>query len=292
MTTLTVMYRGLLTSCNYACAYCPFAKRRESRARQARDRDALARFTDWIEREAEIRWRILFTPWGEALVRPWYREAMQLLSHLPHVEMVSAQTNLACGLDWLDGCSLDRLAFWTTFHPTECEPHEFATKVLELRRRGGRVSVGAVGIVDHLPAIASLREQLPDDIYLWINAQQPRPRPYTLDEVQAMLQIDPQFEITLRRHRSLGLPCRTGDTTFVVDGGGDMRRCHFVDEVIGNIFNRSWREALQPRTCPKPFCGCYLGVSQLESPSLRAILSNSAKERLPGLIATLPGAWH
>ncbi len=35
---LTVLYRGELSSCNYACNYCPFAKRRDSRAQLQRDR--------------------------------------------------------------------------------------------------------------------------------------------------------------------------------------------------------------------------------------------------------------
>jgi hypothetical protein len=43
---LSILYRGPLSSCNYACAYCPFAKRRESSAELTRDRAALARFLD------------------------------------------------------------------------------------------------------------------------------------------------------------------------------------------------------------------------------------------------------
>jgi hypothetical protein len=42
--SLSILYRGPLSSCNYACGYCPFAKRRETAAELARDREALARF--------------------------------------------------------------------------------------------------------------------------------------------------------------------------------------------------------------------------------------------------------
>ena len=45
---LTILYRGPLASCNYDCAYCPFAKRRESAAELAADRRALERFVDWV----------------------------------------------------------------------------------------------------------------------------------------------------------------------------------------------------------------------------------------------------
>lgn len=280
--TLTLLYRGPLASCNYACGYCPFAKRRDSKAQLERDREALERFVEWIAQERETRWRVVFTPWGEALVRSWYRDAMQVLSHLPQIETVAAQTNLACGLDWIDGCRTEHLALWATFHPTECPVDDFARKVAAVRDRGVWISVGAVGVVAHLPAITELRERLLAEVALWINAQQPRPRPYQAGEIAALTAIDPQFGITLCRQRSLGRACRTGESAFTVDGAGEMRRCHFVDERIGNIYEAGWREALRPRTCPKPFCGCYLGVSQLDSPEL-ATLFDGAPERLPGL---------
>src|SRR5439155_13329710 len=46
--TLSLLYRGPLSSCNYDCGYCPFAKRRETAAELARDRTALGRFVDWV----------------------------------------------------------------------------------------------------------------------------------------------------------------------------------------------------------------------------------------------------
>ncbi len=42
--TLSILYRGPLSSCNYACWYCPFAKRREPRTELAADREPLAPF--------------------------------------------------------------------------------------------------------------------------------------------------------------------------------------------------------------------------------------------------------
>ena len=46
--SLSILYRGPLSSCNYACGYCPFAKRRETAAELARDRTALERFVAWV----------------------------------------------------------------------------------------------------------------------------------------------------------------------------------------------------------------------------------------------------
>ena len=47
MNHLSVIYRGPLSSCNYACPYCPFAKHTESAAEHAADARALTRFADW-----------------------------------------------------------------------------------------------------------------------------------------------------------------------------------------------------------------------------------------------------
>jgi biotin synthase-like enzyme len=37
---LSVLYRGPLSSCNYDCHYCPFAKHHETSAELRRDREA------------------------------------------------------------------------------------------------------------------------------------------------------------------------------------------------------------------------------------------------------------
>ena len=280
---LTVMYRGPLTSCNYACSYCPFAKRVESKSRLRKDKDSLARFVDWIAAETEIRWKILFTPWGEALVRKWYQNSVQILTQLPHVEQVAAQTNLSWGTDWLDQCDPDKSAFWATFHPTETALDRFVEKVSEIDHRRMFVSVGMVAMTEQLPHIGAIRKCLPQHIQLWLNARQPRPRPYTAEELAFLVGIDPDFPATIKRHRSRGLPCRTGENVFTVDGDGNMRRCHFVDEVIGNIHTSNWVDALRSRLCPKAFCDCHLGTAWLggNEPLLRS--------RLPGFAADMAG---
>ena len=51
---LHLNFRGPLSSCNYDCDYCPFAKHVSSREELAADRLALARFVDWCERHQYI----------------------------------------------------------------------------------------------------------------------------------------------------------------------------------------------------------------------------------------------
>src|SRR5262249_54726667 len=102
---LSILYRGPLSSCNYACSYCPFAKHAENGEELAHDRHALERFVAWVADHSMHEIGILFTPWGEALVRPWYQEALQRLTNLGHVYKAAIQTNLSCRLDWIDGCN-------------------------------------------------------------------------------------------------------------------------------------------------------------------------------------------
>ena len=71
-THLTILYRGPLSSCNYDCHYCPFAKRHETAAELAEDRRALERFLEWAKGYSQAMLSIFFTPWGEALTRRWY----------------------------------------------------------------------------------------------------------------------------------------------------------------------------------------------------------------------------
>ncbi|GAA2645559.1 hypothetical protein GCM10009864_04710 [Streptomyces lunalinharesii] len=50
----------------------------------------------WAAQQTDDRLSVLFTPWGEGLVRSWYRRALVELSRLPHVRRVAIQTNLGC----------------------------------------------------------------------------------------------------------------------------------------------------------------------------------------------------
>src|SRR5687767_5798692 len=99
---LGVLYRGPLSSCNYDCSYCPFAKRMETAAELATDRASLARFVARVKELDAFQWRVFFTPWGEALTRSWYRESLASLSRTPHVLRAAIQTNLSVPPRWLE----------------------------------------------------------------------------------------------------------------------------------------------------------------------------------------------
>ena len=99
--TLSVLYRGPLSSCNYGCEYCPFAKHHETNEEHAADDVALQRFLSWCETWSSPL-SVFFTPWGEAMTQRRYQQALARLTHLPHVQKAAVQTNLSARLDWLD----------------------------------------------------------------------------------------------------------------------------------------------------------------------------------------------
>jgi len=208
---LSILYRGPLSSCNYGCEYCPFAKRREGREELAADERALGRFLDWVEgQRGRHRVSVLFTPWGEALVRPWYQEALVRLTNLPNVDKAAIQTNISCRLDWVERCDKARLGLWCTFHPSETTREKFLAKCREMDARGVRYSVGVVGLKENADDIKALRRELSPGVYLWINAYKRADGYYADEDLARFEAVDPLFPVNNTRHPSLGRPCRAG----------------------------------------------------------------------------------
>ncbi len=280
--TLSILYRGPLSSCNYACGYCPFAKHQETAAELAHDRAALACFTDWVAcRPAEDRLGVLFTPWGEALTRSWYRTALMRLSRLPQVARVAIQTNLSCGLGWVEECDRAKLALWATFHPTQVTRARFLTQCRELDQRGVRYSVGVVGLREHFAQIRALRNELPEHVYLWVNAYKDQADYYRPGEVEWLTAIDPLFPLNNRRHASLGRSCRAGATVISVDGDGTVRRCHFIKAPLGNLYDPDFERVLAEWPCTNATCGCHIGYVHLDELRLYDVFGDGVLERIP-----------
>ncbi|WP_236239335.1 STM4011 family radical SAM protein [Streptomyces sp. CC228A] len=283
---LTILYRGPLSSCDYDCPYCPFAKRRDTPDRLRADRAALTRFTTWARQQTGDRLSVLFTPWGEGLVRSWYRQALVELSHTPHVRRVAIQTNLSCRTDWLADADPDTIALWCTYHPGQTPYDRFLAKARDLADRSVRFSVGTVGLPQHLEHARRLRADLPRHVYLWVNAAEGRT--YTDAEAAEWTALDPLFPYSRHPHRSAGLPCRTGESVISVDGDGAVRRCHFVPAELGNLYDGSYRSALAPRPCPLARCDCHIGYVHLETLPLYDVFAGGVLERIPAAHPAAP----
>jgi hypothetical protein len=279
-TSWSILYRGPLSSCNYECGYCPFAKTRNTREELRDDELRLKKFVRWAGgRPEEIG--ILFTPWGEALMHRSYQRALCELSHLHNIRRVAIQTNLASTPDWVSGANPRKLALWCTFHPTEVSLKGFLRQCHTLDSRGIRYSVGIVGTKEALPYLEPLRAGLRPEVYAWVNALKRNPDYYSADEISLLSDFDPLFPVNNRRHPSRDRACRTGHAVFSVDGNGDMRRCHFVKDVIGNIYETGFESALRPRLCPAETCGCHIGYVHLEELGLQAVFGEGLLERIP-----------
>ena len=280
---LSILYRGPLASCNYDCAYCPFAKRRDTGAQLAEDRAALERFTAWVAGDDGDELSILFTPWGEALTRSWYRTALVGLSRLPHVRRVAIQTNLGVVPFFVEEADPDVLALWCTYHPSQTSRERFLSRLRVVEAAHVSHSVGVVGLPEHLAEARALRAELPSATYLWVNAA--AGHSYTAGELSAWEAVDPLFRVSEARHVSLGQRCRTGRDVVSVRGDGTVTRCHFVDEVLGNLYDGSFRAALGPRPCPNRSCNCHIGYVHLESLRLDRVFGPGLLERVPAGMA-------
>ncbi|GGJ24234.1 STM4011 family radical SAM protein [Deinococcus roseus] len=280
---LSVLYRGALETCNYDCSYCPFAKRPETPEKRQQDTESLEKFLGWVRRETDVQFSIFFTPWGEALPIQRYQKAIAELSHFPHVEKVVMQTNLSARLDFLQECQKGKLAFWCTYHPSQVKREKFLQQCHALKSWGVRFSVGVVGKPSHFQEIQDLRRDLPEEVYLWVNAYQKGSQmyPYTPEQTQLLGSIDPLFELNTRKYASRGKSCFAGETVVTVDEHGDIRRCHFVDQVLGNIHAPDWRNALQSRACSRRFCDCHIGYVHLKELELYPVFEGGILERIP-----------
>lgn len=284
--SLLVLFRTRLEWCNYTCGYCPWnatAKRVPAEA----FRDDEARLRRVVRRVAELPGPVEFfvTPKAEYLVLPYWRAAVGELLALPQVRRVTVQTNLSFDLDeFLDAVDASKLALWTTYHPTEVPESELRalhTKWQLLRERRVPFSVGVVGTRENLPHARRLRRDLDPDVYLWVNAYQREPNYYTTEELAEVRSIDPYFDLNNQYFPSLGRPCHAGQLAVYLDDEGDLRRCFFVGDLIGNLFRDGWRCHDEPRPCPRPTCHCYVGHMHIVELGFRSIYGENLAVRVP-----------
>lgn len=281
--TLKILYRGYLTDCNYTCDYCPFSKTKNTEAEQQQDRNALKAFVDWVAQNsnAERPMEILFTPYGEAMVRPWYRQAFSELSHLPFVKKIVVQTNLSWHTSWLSEANTKTSAIWATFHPDFVELERFLEKCTQLSNLNIAYSVGSVGLREHFEKIQELRNKLPAHIYLWINAYKDIPLYYSSSEIEFLTGIDSHFPTNLQNYPSYNQACRTGYEVVSIEGNGDLYRCHFIKEKRGNIFKDDLQKMLWQSPCTRNICDCHIGYVHMNDLNLYELYGNRVMERIP-----------
>lgn len=277
-TPLSILYRGSLLSCNYDCGYCPFAKAQDSRESLAKDAEELSRFVDWVSSQTRTI-NILFTPWGEAFIRRYYQEAIAALGEMPQVGRIAIQTNLSLSTGAIERCRSDKLALWCTYHPSQTSQEDFIAKCQWLLKQNIRFSVGMVGNRNELDDIQTMREALPKAVYLWVNANRDEQAAYQAQELALLDSIDPLFEHNLHHYPSFGKSCNTGSEVITVDGNGNVQRCHFVKQSLGNLYDGSFKATTA--TCPNVSCDCHIGYIHMPELKVNRLFQNGLLERIP-----------
>ena len=279
---LTLSYRGSLSSCDYACHYCPFAKTHDDATAREQDKQSLVRFLAWVEsRQNKDTLRILFTPWGEALIRKWYRDAIIRLSHMNHVSKVTIQTNLSSPIDWLAQSNTGSVSLWITYHPGETPQDTFIKKLFALDYMGVKFSVGMVGKKEYLKDAQWLKRNLPEHTYLWVNAYKDELNYYSTTDIERFQEIDPLFQLNLKNYSSYRQPCNAGETNAHIDSSGNIYPCHFLKKSLGNIYLDEIHELLKPGNCSLQVCDCYIGYVHLKKFNAASVYGEEILSRIP-----------
>jgi MoaA/NifB/PqqE/SkfB family radical SAM enzyme len=109
-------------------------------------------------------------------------------------------------------------------------------------------------------------------------------------EVRLLEAVDPLFRVNTRAYPSLGEACRAGSEVISVAGDGTARRCHFIEEPIGNIYENGFESRLIERPCSNATCRCHIGYVHLDYLELDKVFGAGILERIPEGWPKLPEA--
>lgn len=283
---IQLQYRGSLMSCNYRCDYCPFSKYPKSERRLEKDRQELLRFVSFLEAQSDFNGTIQIVPYGEALLYDFYWEGLARLSRCRGIEAVGAQSNFSFSVDEMlssyreQGGIVEKLRLWGTFHPQMTTLSQFLNQCEQLQKKQILFSVGAVGNPQNLSIIRQLRSELPPQIYLWINRMDGLNRPYTPEEYQAFLSIDPYFSLECGHYPADIAQCQS---SFFVDHNGDLFGCNLSKKRIGNLYEDPSLLSLPKKQsdCTRSECSCFLAYNQREEIKNMAAFGAYPSFRIP-----------
>lgn len=246
-----IFYRGYLTSCNYACGYCPFSKRKMTKGQREKDKKALWSFVDRMKQERG-KHAVQIVPYGEALVHEYYWRALAELSQIVTEEYTGCQTNLSFSVEKMleiyEKCQgrKEKLRLWCTFHPSMTTVEKFVEQCRKLEIAGVSFCVGMVGDPKEIPALLELRRRLPDSVYVWVNKMEGRKRNYSLEEVEIFQKIDPYFFLQMEHRKADLQQCRQ---SVFYEADGSRYFCNLQAAAKGTSRGEG---------CGRSECNCYL----------------------------------
>lgn len=257
-----IYFRSFLSSCNYSCSYCVFAK--SSLNDVKKDINCLDKFCNFIQSTEFLnKVSVFLTPYGEGLIHNHYIEGIARIALSPKTLYVSCQTNLSFNEDnFLEvlkayNVDFDKVKLWSSFHPEMVSADEFAAKVQKLKKSID-LSVGIVAIPGSIEEVSSLRKALPEDVYMWINAKANEKTRYKKCEIDSLIKIDPLFNNELKKYRIQNDSCNCGTSSIFVNDRGDVYPCHINKEQLFNIYQKGYSKEFK---CNRNVCDCYVSYS-------------------------------
>ncbi len=87
----------------------------------------------------------------------------------------------------------------------------------------------------------------------------------------------------IRHERLRSLVVESGglDASVVRDVDGTVRRCHFIREPLGNIYEGGFESSLRARPCTNGTCGCHIGYVHMPDLGLYRVFGRGVLERVP-----------
>lgn len=281
-----IYYRGYARCCNYQCSYCPFSKQKITKQQLERDREALERFVEFAGQRPEDL-TIMFVPYGEALIQPYYRQSMAYLTSLSHIQAVGAQTNLSFSVEnlleevRLAGGDVSKIRLWCSYHPEMVSEERFLAQCHRLIQAGISFCVGGVAVPENTERLKRLRSRLHPAVYLWLNRQDGLKRGYTQEEFQAFCEIDPFFGLQFEKRSRMTGRCTAGRESIFAEYNGDYRACNISRAVLGNLYDRREDEAEEIWDCKSSVCRCYLAYVHQFTPREEWLFGKEKYFRIP-----------
>lgn len=280
-----ICFRGFLSSCNYSCSYCSFAKSKLCETELMKDKASLKRFCDFIDAaHFSNQISVFLTPYGEGLIHPHYIEAIVRLALRPKCKYISCQTNLSFNTDSFikslmeSHADLSKVKLWATCHPEMVSIDDFVNKVIQLKASID-LCVGIVAIPDDMQSVFELRKRLPPDVYMWINAKERAKTRYIDAQIQSLTQVDPLFPNELKLYRVQPGCCHAGSDSVFITANGDVFPCQINKNRLLNIYTSS--KAVMPFQCAKRLCDCYLAYSHRVDTYLERFFGDYTPVRIP-----------
>ncbi len=253
----TLIYRGFLRTCNYTCNYCPFSK--TTQRDLSKDHLALDQMISVLP-QFKHPINLMITPYGEALIHRHYLKALATISKQTSVKLVGCQTNASFSVNQFvkviedSTGQIEKIRLWCSFHPSQISAERFLEQCLDLHKAGFIFSVGAVADYKMIEQFRLLKAKLPKTVYFWLNANEMRRTAYAPNELQAFLEIDPQFSMEISHYPADTKQCLAGRKSIFMNADGDIFACNISNTKLGNLY----QNILLPTQCTAKECSCYL----------------------------------